>query len=174
MSHSQETLSSKQEEANALIVSFDQKMDVAEQSVDSVHEQEFESFEQAYNKLARAKELIDVDDAAGVKQAMATVISRLRAEQAREMDEKRLQELNEGLVALEDAYNRADLEEARSYEDVARNYLARIEGVQPVGEMSADNDTEIAHNEFQIAIDQMNNDAKAYVYLDHYFDSTDK
>lgn len=170
MSHSQETLSPTIAEANALIATFDEKMNATHDS----HEQEFLSFEQAYNKLNRAKELLAVDEAADVKQAMATVIARLRAKQAREMDEKRLEELNDGLNALEDAYNRAGLEESRSYEDVARNYLARIEGEQSTAETSVDNDVEIARNEFLTAIDQMNNDAKAYVYLDHYFDSNDQ
>ncbi|MDQ5982250.1 MAG: hypothetical protein QG549_247 [Patescibacteria group bacterium] len=170
MSHSQETLSSKQSEANALIATFDEKMNAAQ----DLYEQEFLTFEQAYNRLNHAKELLPVDEAADVKRAMATVISRLRAKQAREMDVKRLEELNEGLNALEDAYNRTGLEDSRSYENVARNYLSRIEGEQSTAETSVDKDVDIARNEFLIAIDQMNNDAKAYMYLDHYFDSNDK
>lgn len=173
MSHSQETLSSPLVEANELIARFDQEMDAVEQMVSSTHEQEFEEFEQAHNKLTQAKELLSVDEATDVKQAMATVIARLRAKQAREMDEKRLQELNEGLEALEDAYDRADLED-RSYETVARNYLARIEDQQPTGESSVDADIAIARNEFISATRQMNNDAKAYFYLHFDFDSSDK
>lgn len=170
MSHSQETLSPKQAEANALIATFDEKMNATQDP----QEQEFLSFEQAYNRLNHAKELLPVDEAADVKRAMATVIARLRAKQAREMDEKRLEELNEGLSALEDAYSRTDLEDSRSYEDVARNYLARIDGEQSTAETSVDNDVVIARNEFLTAINQMNNDTKAYMYLDHYFDNNDK
>lgn len=170
MSNSQETLSPKLAEANAAVITLAEKMDAAA----DLQKQEFVSFEQAYGRLNHAKELLHFDDAADVKRAMAAVIARLRAKQAREMDEKRLEELNEGLAALEEAYDRAGLESVRSYEDVARNYLARIDGEKSMGSTAVDADAAMARNEFLAAIDQMNNDAKAYVFLDHYFDSNEQ
>lgn len=173
MSYSQETTTSKTDEAREHIVTLSETLDAVEfddSNLEVTHDltvKEVQAFADAHNLLKSGKEKVNID--ALDKQQIAMMIDRVKSGLATEMDERREQERRVTLTVLQDAYDRIGHEVGDVYEAVVMAYIDEVEALpksdKPLLLKDAPHGFVTARLDLLTATDQMQIDALAYEFL---------
>lgn len=174
MSNTPETTVSKHQETDAYIVSLNEVLapdEFDESNLEITHEQtiyEVQAFANAIKQLREIKERLSIDSLD--KQQVATIIDRMKAQLASEMDGQREQERKDVLDAMQNVYDRIDNEVSDEYETVAREYIDQAESLpqsedKPLLLKDAPHKFVTARMDLLAATDQIHNDTEALKLL---------